>query len=61
MSRVKVKGNNGIKVIVQSTATGKIITTENDKNLAARIKAVSKRIYNQYEKKWRNDRHLANW
>jgi hypothetical protein len=54
MSRVKVKGNNGANVIVRSTATGKILTTENDKNLAARIKVISKRIMDRNQEAYKD-------
>ena len=54
MSRVKVKGNHGANVIVESPATGKIVTTENDKNLAARIKVISKRIMDRNQKAYKD-------
>ena len=44
ISRIKVKGNHGANVIVRSTAIEKILTTENGKNLAAKIKVISKCI-----------------
>jgi hypothetical protein len=54
MSRVKVKDNNGANVIVRSTVTGKILTTENDKNLAARIKVISKRIMDRNQEAYKD-------
>lgn len=42
--RIKIKGNKDRNSMIRSADTGMVLTTDNDKDLAAKLKLISKRI-----------------